>query len=173
MLVPPPQRSHRQAKAAPRPFDSMKTSLRRQVCFAALCVLLAAGCGGVPSERDERLRVEGEAVTIATGHVGEQGWEFFTYLATSGRKVEFFVYRESSGEYRAALDACRKCYRWRKGYLIMGDGTIVCRTCGEAFEVDSLKHGRGACVPIPLTLTREGDAVFVPVSELEAGARYF
>ena len=85
---------------------------------------------------------------LATG-----GARFFTFRDHSGRTADFFVYRESGGATRAALDACRTCARWRKGYRLEG-GKMVCIYCGMHYDIDTLAKGivdRGGTLDQPPT----------------------
>ena len=144
----------------------------RLILTAALMVLSWAGCGSGIPEGDSRVRSDGDVVRVSLGEIGEKRGDYFNYTTSSGTRVDFLVYRETSGSYRAVFDACRKCYRWRKGYVIDGDAA-VCRKCGERHDLDGLREGRGSCVPIALPSNHEKDSLVIPVSELEAGARYF
>jgi len=148
------------------------TSSTKHILAAALCLLTVTGCGGRGKEGDPRVRSDGRLVRVSLDDLGQKRGSYFTYTASGDRKVDFIVYRESTGTFRAVLDACRKCYRWRRGYVINGDH-VVCRKCGEHYELDNLAGGRGSCIPIPLTSSREGNSIVIPVTELEAGARYF
>lgn len=150
----------------------MTISRRGLALTTLLGLLLLAGCGSRSPERDPRVHSDGTTVRVSLDDVGVKGDAFFTYMASSDRRVDFLIYRESTGTYRAVLDACRKCYRWRKGYLLQ-EGTVVCRKCGETYDVDSLREGRGSCIPIPLTSSLEGKVLAIPVAELETGAKYF
>ena len=114
---------------------------------------------------------DGVVTVDLTGIVPESG-RFHTYLTASGKRVNFFVYRESSGVPHAVLDACRTCYRWKKGYALEGK-EVVCIKCDMRFKLDSLAQGTGSCVPIALTTEQRGSTMIVPVAELEAGARFF
>ena len=42
----------------------------------------------------------------------------------------------------AVLDACRTCYRWKKGYALDGR-EVVCLKCDMRFKLDSLAQGPG------------------------------
>jgi len=150
----------------------MAITTRGFAVAATLCLTLITGCGDRPLEKDARVIVDDGTARVALADVGEKGCEFFAYITARGRRVDFFIYRESSGIYRAALDACRECYRWHKGYRLR-EGAVVCRKCGETFTFDSLHEGRGSCTPIALSSSLEGDFLAIPIAELEAGAKYF
>jgi uncharacterized membrane protein len=70
------------------------------------------------------------------------------------------------------LDACRTCYRWKKGYALDGK-EVVCLKCDLRFKLDGLARGTASCVPIALATEQRGEQLLVPVAELEAGADYF
>jgi uncharacterized membrane protein len=139
----------------------------------ALCgvLALAASCGSAKPERPT-VQASGDTVRIDLAPIAPASGRFFSYRTDAGGRVDLFVYRESSGEARAVLDACSDCYRWHKGYRLE-DGTLVCVKCGMRFSIDELRDGIGGCVPVALPSTRSGDLLEIPVAALEAGARYF
>jgi uncharacterized membrane protein len=118
------------------------------------------------------MRARDERVTVDLSGIGAESGRFYTYHSSSGKMVNFFVYRESSGVPHAVLDACRTCYRWKKGYVLDGK-EVVCLKCDMRFKLDGLAQGAGSCVPIQVRTERRADTLIVPVSELEAGARFF
>ncbi len=130
-----------------------------------------AGCSRETPKYPE-LRARNELVTIDLAGIGPESGRFHTYRSNSGKKVDFFIYRESSGVPRAVLDACRTCYRWRKGYILDGK-EVVCLKCDMRFKLDGLARGTGSCVPISLKTEERSGTLIIPVSELEAGARFF
>lgn len=141
---------------------------------AALLILLLQlpGCSGGRSDPDPRLHISKGRVSIDLGEFGERRGSFYHYISSSGKRVDFFVCLESSGRYRVWLDACRECYRWRKGYNIDGD-VVVCRRCDERFEIDRMEEGRGSCVPVALPSSVSDGRLVIPVEALEEGVRYF
>lgn len=147
-------------------------SFTRHGAAALLSTVFLSGCGGSGPPPDPRVSSDGKTVSVEIATVKEKGFDFFTYVAASGIAVDFFVYSDGSGALRASLDACRKCYRWRRGYIIDG-GYVTCRKCDERFEIETLHEGRGSCTPITLTSTGDGSIIRIPAAELEAGAAYF
>jgi uncharacterized membrane protein len=111
-------------------------------------------------------------VSILTGDLAAGSARFFTFRGESGKTADFFVYRESGGDTHAALDACRTCARWKKGYRLEG-GRMVCIYCGMRFEIDALAGGIGSCVPIALPAGRAADRLLIAAEALEEGVRYF
>jgi len=139
-----------------------------------LVVLLQVVCAGCARDTTKyaELRARDESLTIDLAGIGAESGRFYTFRSSSGKKVDFFSYRESSGAPHAVLDACRTCYRWKKGYLLDGK-EVVCLKCDMRFKLDGLAQGTGSCVPVALKTEQRGDTLIIPVAELEAGARFF
>ena len=138
----------------------------------AAAVLLSTGCGRVTQSVYPVLTPEEGVIRVDLSVIENNSGSFFTYPSSSGRNVDYFVYKDSSGTARVVLDACRTCYRWRKGYRLEGDH-VVCRKCDMKFSLDGLHQGTGSCVPISIRSTREDDTLIIPVTELDDGAMYF
>jgi uncharacterized membrane protein len=141
------------------------------VCLAALAFACASGCARGRAKYPEVRALEG-TVSIVTEDLAAGSARFFTFRDHSGKTADFFVYRESGGTARAALDACRTCARWKKGYRLEG-GTMVCIYCGMQYDIDTLAKGIGSCVPIALPVTPAGDRLQIAAEALEEGLRYF
>lgn len=129
------------------------------------------GCSRDKAKYPE-LSARAGTVTVDLAGIGAESGRFHTYRSSVGKNVDFFVYRERSGAPHAVLDACRTCYRWKKGYILDGR-EVVCLKCGMRFRLDSLAQGTGSCVPVALATERRGDTLIIPVTELEAGVRFF
>jgi uncharacterized membrane protein len=141
------------------------------VCLAALSIACCAGCARGRAKYPEVRALDGK-VSVVTEDLAAGGARFFTFRDHSGRTADFFVYRESGGATRAALDACRTCARWRKGYRLEG-GKMVCIYCGMHYDIDTLAKGIGSCVPIALPVSPAGDRLHIAAEGLEEGLRYF
>jgi len=146
----------------------------RSLATLALGMLLHLVCAGCVRDEPKYpvLSAREGVVTVEIAGIGAENGRFLTYRADSGKKVNFFVYRQSSGMPHAVLDACRTCYRWKRGYVLDGE-EVVCLKCDMRFKLDSLAQGTGSCVPIALTTEQRGSTLVIPVAELEAGARFF
>lgn len=143
----------------------------RGLAFAVLLVTVLAGCPRGEPKYPE-LRAEGGEVAVDVASLGSGSGRFLTYRAGAGTLVDFLVYLDSSGAPHAVLDACRTCYRWRKGYRLR-PGEVVCVKCDMVFKLDDLERGTGSCVPVRVKAELRGGTLVIPASELEAGARYF
>jgi uncharacterized membrane protein len=141
------------------------------VCLAVLSLACAGSCTRGRAKYPEVRALDG-TVSVVTADLAAGDARFFTFRGASGRTADFFVYRESSGAARAALDACRTCARWKKGYRLEGT-RMVCIYCGMRFELDHLTEGIGSCVPIALPVTPAGDRIRIAAEALEEGLRYF
>lgn len=146
----------------------------RRIAVPVLGIFLlgvGAGCDGRKTKYPEQVAENG-VVSVDLSIIGRSYGQFYTYRAATGKKVDFFVYRESSGEPHAVLDACKTCFRWKQGYRLQG-AEVVCLKCDMRFKLDDLAHGTGSCVPILVQTVQRGDTMVLPVSELEAGSRFF
>jgi uncharacterized membrane protein len=154
--------------------ERVLSRLCRPLRALLLAILLqsvgGSGCGN-RAKYPELIPGNG-VVAVDLAGIGAGSGRFHTYRSTSGKRIDLFVYRESSGMARAVLDACKTCYRWKKGYVVAG-GEIVCIKCDMRFQLHDLARGSGSCIPIALTSEQEGASLKIPVAELEAGARFF
>ena len=151
--------------------SDMATNRARRLAAAALFVALLAGCSREETKYPE-LRARGGEVVVDLADIGSANGRFYSFRAGGGKRVDFLVYRDGAGAPHAVLDACRTCYRWRKGYLL-SRGEVVCIKCDMVFKLDDLEKGTGSCVPIRLNAEGRGETLIIPAAELEAGARYF
>lgn len=155
--------------------DPMKAKVRPISLARALltvAVLLSTGCERPAQVVYPVIPPEEGVIRVNLSAIENSSGSFFTHPTSSGRNVDYFVYKDSSGAARGVLDACRTCYRWRKGYRLEGDH-VVCRKCDMKFSLDGLYQGTGSCVPVGIRSTVEEDTLTIPVTELEAGAIYF
>ena len=148
--------------------------MTRSIIVAAAVLLalsLPGGCGGGQGTYT-LVPADGEFVRVDLTDMESEGGAFFTYVTSSGRPVDFLVSLDSRNLPTAFLDACRSCYRWKRGYAVDGE-YVTCRKCGERFTIDSIQEGRASCVPVPLYSSRRRAELFIPVGELESAVKYF
>lgn len=151
---------------------SRRCSLALLAMSVAAALFFSTGCGSPRHGVYPVLQEEGGLIRVDLSLIESNSGRFFTYLSPSGRNVDFFVYKDSSGSPRAVLDACRSCYRWKRGYRLEEDH-VVCSKCDLRFPLDGLAEGTGACIPIGLPGIREGGTFVISVSDLKAGEKYF
>jgi|GEM_PF-617132 uncharacterized membrane protein len=102
-------------------------------------------------------------VAVKAAELAEGKPVFFT-LAIGGDKIGFFIVR-IDGKLESYLDACRKCYPYKKGYRV--DGTALeCVYCGVHYPMKELKGGLGSCSPVILPGGQEGGEYLIPVETI-------
>jgi uncharacterized membrane protein len=97
---------------------------------------------------------------------------FFCYRDRAGERLRFILARDSDGNVHAVFDACRQCYKFHKGYSVLG-GYLVCRLCGNRYALKEMQAGKASCVPVKLPLAQRGDSVEVKVVDLRRGRPLF
>ncbi len=159
-----------------RPLSGSGVSWRRRSALSAACIAAAlffsTGCGSPRHSVYPVLQEEGGLIRVDLSEIESSSGRFFTYLSPSGQNVDYFVYKDSTGSPRAVLDACRSCYRWKRGYRLEGNH-VVCSRCDLRFPLDGLAEGTGSCIPIGLPGTREEGTFVISVSDLKAGEKFF
>ena len=105
-------------------------------------------------------------VMIPTDALGREQVRFYSYRDRAGEELRFILGRDSSGGVHAAMDACQRCYKYRKGY-IWSRGDLVCKLCGNRYKLQEMESGLASCVPakLPFQVTRH--SVRVKSADLE------
>jgi len=98
--------------------------------------------------------------------------QFFVYKSSAGNKIRFLLARDSTGKIKAAFDACKLCYVYRKGYFF-SDGYLVCRYCGNHYKLEAMESGEASCAPMMLPFQMDGHAVTIKAADLEGGQKLF
>jgi uncharacterized membrane protein len=111
-------------------------------------------------------------VVIPAAQFDDGQARFFTYDASSGETVRFFVMKSGDGVIRAAFDACDVCYREKRGYRQQGD-YMLCVNCGQTFHSSHINVRQGGCNPAPLDRALLDGQVVLKATDLEQGAFYF
>lgn len=96
----------------------------------------------------------------------------FEYKISPSQSVRFFIVKSTDGVIRAALDACEKCFRAKKGYVQQGND-MTCINCGLKFRTDKVNEVTGGCNPHPLARTIQGENLIISQQELASGLRFF
>jgi len=114
----------------------------------------------------------GSRIVLPVETVGDGNVHFFTYKY-SGKNVNFFVRTDGNGRLHTHFDACYGCYQYKLGYFVEGND-IVCRACRYRYNLDDeIWDYIGACAPITFKHSVHDGNLFIEVSILERGARYF
>jgi len=134
-------------------------------------VLLLGSCG--PELPDHQVvTAVGDVVRIPRAEVDDGQVHFFTYT-TGGTQVDFLVRTDGTGALQAHLDACFSCYRYGMGFVVE-EGSLVCRACRYEYAIeDEVWELIGACAPISIRSTPEGDDLVIERAVLDKAAKYF
>jgi uncharacterized membrane protein len=113
-----------------------------------------------------------DVVTVSTDDLNRGSARFFCYRDRSGHLIRFVLARGDDGTVRSVFDACRRCYRFHKGYTI-ADGFLICRLCGNRYRLDEMRVGLASCQPVRLENAEHDGKVEVRVAALEQGHSLF
>lgn len=143
------------------------------ICIFLSCALLLSALWGCSrGGHFTTVRADGDAVRIPLQEVSDGAVHFYEFKL--GRKrIHFFVRSDGAGGMHAHFDACRTCYRHRKGYRQEGT-EIICNECGYKFRLaeEEWKDIDG-CTPIGIPHTEDGTSMILLVSDLRKGTRFF
>ena len=106
------------------------------------------------------------SINIATNDLGRGDVRFFKYRDRAGDQIRFLLARDSSGRIKGALDACQRCYMYRKGY-VSSRSDLVCRYCGNRYKLEAMESGIASCVPMKLPFDLTGHTVTIKPADLE------
>ncbi len=146
----------------PRPFKMAfsitkfrgRTGLLAVVGFMAVVVSLSAMATG-----PRFITVSANpSVSIDTDTLRPGDVRFYAYRDHAGDRVRFLLARDSTGQIKGALDACRPCAMYGEGYA-SSRGYLVCRYCGNRYKLEAMESGLASCVPLKLPIQMAGHTV--------------
>lgn len=111
-------------------------------------------------------------VHISLSELKREDATFFEYNTSTKKTVHFFVVRDSDGGYRVATDACKVCFRERKGYRKEGDG-MVCNECGHHSHVVDGAVTSESCSPERIPGKIEANMIVIAAADIEAKSALF
>lgn len=143
----------------------------RRVISTLLLALLVGSCAQkAPFHRLVRLDRGGIRIPLST--VADGGVHFFTF-EHDGKNVNFLVRSDGQGELHTHLDACYACYRYKEGFVVEGPN-LVCIACRLEYAIsDEVWDYIGACAPISIHSSLDGDQLVIDQTVIERAARYF
>jgi uncharacterized membrane protein len=147
--------------------------LRRSVVIPIGVLALAAGAWlfATPAAQCTTARAVDGIVSVSLSNLKPGTTRLFCY-DDAGKRLRFLLSRGNDGTVQAAFDACRQCYTFHRGYRIE-HGEIICRVCGNRYQVAHMTEGKASCVPARLSTRVSGNTVTVQVSNLRAGRSMF
>jgi uncharacterized membrane protein len=113
------------------------------------------------------------ALSLELGRPGRGQARLFCYGDDAGRKIRFILARGSDGAVHSVFDACRQCYRYRRGYRLTRNGSLVCRVCGNRYSVDHMMTGKASCAPVAVPHQQAGSMVRINTADIRAGRGLF
>lgn len=139
---------------------------------ALVTALLLSGCGADKAKNDAQLT--GQADTQAAANdwtipLSELSAEpaFFDWTQ-DGTAMQLIALMDADGQVHAAYNTCQVCAGSPYAYFDYENGQLVCRNCGNAFDVSSVGASAGGCNPMPAADYRiENDALVISETELE------
>ena len=148
--------------------SSMPGFRGRTALFIAAAALVAAAVSlSAMARGPEFIPVSATpSINIATSDLGRGDVRFFTYRDRPGNQIRFLLARDSTGRIKGALDACQRCYMYRKGY-VSSRGDLVCRYCGNRYRLEAMESGIASCVPVKLPFDITGHIVTIKPADLE------
>ena len=114
----------------------------------------------------------GDAISIALADLPAGAAKFFCLHDSAGAKIRFLLARDTDGHVHSVFDACRRCYRFHKGYTV-ADGYLICRLCGNRYKLGEMQKGFASCVPVGINASVDAGKVKVKVADLEKGRSLF
>lgn len=143
----------------------------RRILFALFLVAPVGACSQ-RAPAHELVHPENESVRISGSRIADGKVHFYTF-EHKGKNVNFLVRTDGKGTAHAHLDACFACYRYKRGFVVE-DSNLVCIACRLEYEIsDEVWDYIGACAPIPVHSSIDGDDLIIKTSILARASRYF
>jgi uncharacterized membrane protein len=143
----------------------------RRVILTMLLAPLVGACSEKPPIHHVVV-LDGDCIRIPQTTVADGGVHFFTF-EHEGKNVNFLVRSDGKGEIHTHLDACYACYRYKRGFVVEGPN-LVCIACRLEYAIsDEVWDYIGACAPISIHSSLDGDQLVIDRSVIERAIRYF
>jgi len=114
----------------------------------------------------------GDVISIDLHDLGPGSVNFYSYKDAAGDQLRFLLARDSHGALHGAMNACERCYLYRKGYTFSG-GDLICRFCGNRYKLEAMSRGLSSCVPVNLPLQVNGQTAQIKRADLQSRAALF
>jgi len=143
----------------------------RRLIPTLLLALVVGACSRNPPTH-EIVGLDGGSIRIPQTTVNDGGVHFFTF-EHDGKNVNFLVRSDGGGTILTHLDACYACYRYKQGFVVEGPN-LVCIACRLEYAIsDEVWDYIGACAPISIHSSIDGDQLVINQTVIERAARYF
>jgi uncharacterized membrane protein len=143
----------------------MKVRLRTLLAFAAVGV--GAVAMTISMAKPGCTTVEGKDALVISGRVLDKGTaKTFCYRDEAGKKLRFVLARGTDGKVRSVMDACSQCYSSHKGFSYSA-GYLICRLCGNRYQINHILEGKASCVPIAVPSTETDGKVTLRTADVK------
>lgn len=143
----------------------------RRVIPTLLLALFAGACSQKPPIH-QPVGLDRGDIRIPLSAVADGRVHFFSF-EHDGKNVNFLVRSDGDATIHTHLDACYACYRYKRGFVVEGPN-LVCIACRLEYAIsDEVWDYIGACAPISIHSSLEGDQLVIDRSVIERAARYF
>ena len=144
--------------------------MRSLILVLLLAIVVGACSQGPPTH--QLVALDGGSIRIPRTTVADGGVHFFSF-EHDGKNVNFLVRSDGDGTIHTHLDACYACYRYKRGFVVEGPN-LVCIACRLEYAIsDEVWDYIGACAPISIHSSIDGDQLVIDRSIIERAARYF
>lgn len=97
----------------------------------------------------------------------------YSYTATNGRSVKYFLVLGPDTKYHAAIELCQKLHPGNTGWYKDGD-YVICETEGCGYPINAIGTGTpGCCTPIDLEFQEVNSHIRIEKQDLEFASQYF
>ena len=143
----------------------------REVISTLMLALILGACSQSPPAH-QLVGLTGGSIRIPQETITDGAVHFFTF-EHDGKNVNFLVRSDGDGTIHTHLDACYACYRYKRGFVVEGPN-LVCIACRLEYAIsDEVWDYIGACAPISIHSSLDGDQLVIDQSVIERAARYF
>jgi uncharacterized membrane protein len=142
------------------------------LAIGAIGALLTFAIPVIGSRCSELTGTDADTLTVPVGGIARGNGKSFCYKDRAGQRIRFVLARGSDGHLRSVFDACRQCYSYRKGFALT-KGAVICRLCGNRYQIDHMMAGKASCVPIPLAHSETRNTVQIKLADLAKGRWLF
>lgn len=99
------------------------------------------------------------------------------YKYKSGNvNMEVMAVKATDGSIRTALNTCQICYDSGRGYYTQQGSYMVCKNCGNKFNLDQIEKIKGGCNPVPILAedkTETVDTITISSTYLDTQKSFF
>jgi len=125
------------------------------------------------SVNDDVVNEDTNYVSIPITLLGDGKLHKYSYTATNGRNVNYFLVLGPDTKYHSAINLCQKLHSGNTGWYQDGD-YIICETEDCGYPINAIGTGTpGCCSPIELEFQEVNSHIRIEKQDLEFASQYF